>query len=362
MKKFLIILLCLVLLVSSGCTGETTLETEPSVLETEAQMSTESEATETTETEPVETEPPAPKTTSGTALADHVTVILTTAKRGDTLTLAGEFDKDHYVVKLEQGYGLIEKRLVRPESSEPYVQWEGYAGYGAKLFDNYHLLPTGTDLAVNTKLLVLEDLGDCCVVQIGDQIGYMAGSQISKSYIQPSGGGGGGADGGDISLGNYAVRLSTLVPQSGEVSGTAVVLADDAEIILGWYDLGEMLEIVNGEGFAESKDGYHIVWLEGICGYVRTNLAATEGTEPYEAWNGYAKYQAALYGNYYLTGDSLKVLTANATVQILQDLGNCYLVETDGLTGYMSKDHVSDSYIDYGGGGGSGGEWSDPVM
>ena len=102
---------------------------------------------------------------------------------------------------------------------------------------------------------------------------------------------------------------------------------------------------------------------------MRQNLVLKEGDTPFEAWNGYAHYNAPVYDNYYLTGEPNTKLGANAEIKILLDLGNCYLVSIGDDLGYMTKDVVSDSYINYsynggggGGGGNSGGEWTPPAL
>lgn len=362
MKRLLAFLLCLVMLFVAGCTPAEPDPTEEPTAATEPTEITEAPTEPSEETEPTETEPPAPETVGGTVLADRTAVVLTTANRDETVDVVGEYDEYHYVVKTEQGYGIIEKRLVRMDGGEAYVQWNGYAYSGAKLYNNYHLLPEGVqELAMNTQILVLDSLGDSCVVQVGETIGYMRLDEISHNYIQYTPGSG-SADGGDISLGDRGVTLlSSFVPQSGEVSGSAVVLADGAEIMLGWYDRGETAQIITEEGYAEAKDGWHAVYLEGLCGYIRQNLAAQEGAEPYAEWDGYAHSQAGLYNNYYLTGEPVTKLSANTSVHILCDLGNCYLVIAGDTTGYMDKGQVSETYITYSGSSG-GGEWSDPVM
>lgn len=359
MKRLLAFLLCLMLLLAAGCTQEEPVPTEEPTVATEPTQVTEAPTEPSEETEPTETEPPAPETVAGSVLADRTAVVLITANRDETLDVVGEYDEDHYVVKTELGYGIIEKRLVRMDGAEAYAQWNGYAYSGAKLCNNYHLLHEGVqELAMNTQILVLDSLGDCCVVQVGETIGYMRLDEISHNYIQYTPGG--SSDGGDISLRQGSLTLlSEFVAQSGEVSGSAVVLADGAEIMLGWYDRGETAQIITQEGYAEAKDGWHAVYLEGLCGYVRQNLVAQEGAEPYAEWDGYAYSQAELYDNYYLTGEPLTKLSANTSVHILCDLGDCYMVSAGDATGYMAKDQVSETYITYSGGGG---EWSDPVM
>lgn len=371
MKRILIILLCLSLLLA-GC-GKKTPDPMETVKVPETAPATTQEPTEET-TAPTETEPPVPETISGTALADRSYVVAKTLDRGDTVEVVGAYDETFCIVKTELGYGLMETCLIRPEGAKPYEPWTGYALYNARLFNNYHLLPDGAQtLTLNTQIQVLEDMGSWMVVQYEDSIGYMLASEVSKYYIQPSTGGGGGggtggADGGDIVLGNWGgvMGLSTFIPQEGDVSGMGTVLVNEAEIILGWFDRGDIAAIVNEEGFVEEKEGWYAVYHQGLYGYVRQELIRREGEEAYSEWDGFAQYQAPVYDNYYLSGEPMTKLTANAGVHILEDLGNCYLVISGENTGYMAKETVSQSFINYGGGGNtggnSGGDWTPPAM
>ena len=370
MKRWLIILLCAALLLLGGCKETPEPTTEPVTATTETTWPTEPATqpttqppTEPTETEPPVTEPPEPETEASVALADRTELLLAEVSRGTVLELVGEFDPDYYVVKLEDAYGLIEKRLVRGEGAEPYASWEGYAKSGAKLYDNYRLLPGDTteSLSRNTKLTVLEELGEVCLVRRGETEGYMRRSDISKTYIEskPSGG---SADGGDISLGGIGgfQRLSVLVPRDGAVTGKVQILVDRASILLGWFDRGDPVPVITESGFLEEKEGFVPVYLEGFAGYVRQELLRTPETEAYTAWEGYARSGAEVYGSYYLDGEALVSLSGNTRVQILEDLGFCYLVTAGETTGYMEKDQISETKINYSTGG--GGEWSDPVM
>lgn len=369
MKKFMIILLCLLMLFAAGCHEETPVATQGTTQPSETTAPSEATQptaapTEPEPTEPPVTEPPVPETVPGTALADRTMLILETAQRGSVVEVVGELDADYWVVKTESGYGLIEKRLVRMAAEPAYEPWDGYARSGAGLYANYHLLaPEMQSLSKNTRVKVLEALGDCYLVQVEDTLGYMRREQVSKSYIKSSSGSSGGSDGGDISLDcSWGVSLlSVFVPQSGEVTGSAAVLADDVEISLGWFDRGESLQIVTQTGFAAEREGCYTVYLDGRYGYVLQNLVAPEGAEPYAQWQGYARSKAPLYDNYYLTGDPVKSLSANAKVQVVCDLGMCYLVQVGEQTGYLAKDQVSETRIQYSSGGG-GNEWSDPVM
>ncbi len=372
MRRILAILICTALLLA-GCK-----ENVPQVTTTEATQepttvpTTVPEPTTEPTTVPTETEPPVPDTLSATVLADRTYLVLKTVDRDATVEIVEAYDDEYYVVKTEEGYGLMEKRLVRMEGAEGYEGWTGYAVYGAKLYTNYHLLPDGGEqtLNMNTKVPVLDDLDGTLVVQTEGGIGYMRQKELSRGYIQPapSGGNSGSADGGDIVLGGQSgvMLLSNIIVHSGDVSGKGTVLADEAEIILGWFDRNEAVAIVNEEGFIEEKEGWYGIYHEGLYGYVRQNLVRKDGEEAYAEWDGFAKYQAQLFDNYYLSGEPVSKLASNANVHILEDLGHCYLATSGEHTGYIVKDMVSQTKINYNSGGSSsgnsGGDWTPPAL
>ena len=373
MKRILIILFCFALLLAGCKTDEpaaTTMPTtEPATVPATQAPTTEPTVEETTA--PTETEPPVPDTLSAAALADRTYVVLMTMDLGAAIEIVDTYDEDFYVVSTAEGYGLIEKRLVRMDGEEEYEGWTGYAVYQAKVYDNYHLLPGNEkSLNMNTKIQVLAAVGETLVVQMEDGIAYMRAKEVSRNYIQPtpSSGNSGSADGGDIILGGTSgvVELSCFVSQSGTVTGKGTVLAEDAEIILGWFDRDEAVAIINEEGFLDEKEGWYGIYHEGFYGYVRQELIRKDTEEPYTEWDGFAKYQAQLFDNYYLYGEPASKLATNANVHVIADLGNCYLVICEGYTGYIAKDMVSQTRNNYSNGGGnggdSGGDWTPPAL
>lgn len=322
-------------------------------------------------TVPTETEPPVPDTLGATALADRTHVVLTTVDREAEVEIVAEFAEEFYVLKLAEGYGLMEKRLVRLDGEAAYEGWTGYTTYQARVYTNYHLLPGDEQtFGTNTQLPVLDDLDGILVVQLEDGIGYMRAKELSRSYIQPApsgGGNSGGADGGDIVLGGVSgiFDLSSFAPQEGDVTGKGTVLANGAEIILGWFDRGDAVAIIDEEGFLEEKEGWYGIYQEGLYGYVRQNLLRKYTGEAYTQWEGFAKYQAQLFDNYYLNGEPVSKLSSNAKIQILEDLGHCYLATSGEHTGYIAKDMVSETFINYSSGGNSGssgGDWTPPAL
>ena len=362
-KRIFAILICIVL-VLAGCRSnvpEDITTTEPTTVPGTTQPTTQPPTTEPT-TIPTETEPPVPQTLAATALADRTEVILTTLDRDAVVEIVGEYEADYYIVKVAEAYGLMEKRLVRMEGTEAYGSWTGYAVSQAKVYTHYHLLPQGAKtLKMNAKVTVLEKLGGTLVVETESGLGYMREKEVSRNYIQPSTSG--SADGGDIVLGGIGgnMNLSNFVSQSGDVSGKGTVLAEEAEVILGWFDRGERVAIIDEDGFLTEKEGWYGIYHEGLYGYVRQSLLRKDGEEAYTQWNGFAKSQAQLFDNHYLTGEPVGKLSANAGVQILEDLGHCYLATSGDHTGYIAKDMVSETKINYSSGN-TGGDWTPPAL
>ena len=382
MKKVFVVFLAFTLLLCAGCAKE-----EPAPTETVP----ETTVPETTVPETTEETIPVPELEYGTAKVNGVPAILDTLSRGDIVDVVDNYDEYHVVVKTAEGYGLVEKHLIRMSTEPEYEAWTGYAAWNAAIYDNYNLSGEPIKKAnTNGKVEVLDDLGHCCLVQYEDITGYMAEELLSKtprSYGSggDSGGGGGGGgggapaggqDGGDISLqfqGGFT-RLAYVTPQEGSASGQAKVLADGTEVLLGYFDHGDSIPVVAEKGFAEDKEGYYAVFLVDLYAYVPTELVHMEGDELYEEWNGYSKYNAVMYEDQYLSRSPSDKLKTNTEVKVLQELENSYCVEVEGMFGYMEKKSVNKYRYTAGGGGDSGGggggggggapapEWSPPAL
>lgn len=294
-----------------------------------------------TETTPAATEETLPQVEYATAEANGIPVILDTLSRGDSVDVAGTFDGDHYVVKLDSGYGLVEKNLLRLEGKTPYAPWTGYAYWNAKVYDNYRLAGEPvTVLEANSPVEVLEELGWCCLVEYDGTAGYMRKETVAKHPVAvdrkdaPSGGNDQqdttGEDGGEISL------LSTLAPQEGAVSGKATVLADETLVILGYFDRGEKIPVVK----QSEKDGYWTVCLDGLYAEVADVYICTAGEAAYPVWEGRTTEIVPLYDDFWMLGSPCGMLNGNTAVQVLCELENCYLVEAGDQTGYLAKEDV----------------------
>lgn len=370
MKKYILLLLVLVFILCTGCNKQEPVQTEAPT----------TAPVETTVPPTTEETVPVPELSMGTALIDDTPAILDTLTRDEVVDVVGEYDDDHYVIKTDLGYGLVEKELLRMEGEAPYEAWTGYAYWNAEVYDNFHLAGEPVQqLKQDTEVKVLDDLGYCYVVQVEENCGYMNKSSLARWRSSTGGDGGShgsggskgstGADGGDISLQfQGGITLLAAIEQSGDVVGQATVLADNTEVVLGYFGRGDEIPVVAEDGFAENWDGYVTVYLDGLYAYVPQMLVQKENAEVYEAWDGYSCWNGVVYDNMYLLGDPIDKLYTNVPVHVIAELENCYLVEVEEITGYMSKDVVSKTRIysgggsDDGGGSGGGAEWSPPAL
>lgn len=369
MKKIIILILALSLLLA-GCASQPALE-EPSAPETTVPETTQETIPETTvpetteETEPettAETEPPAPNTVDFTVQTDRAPAVLALLHRGDAVEVVGEYE-DYHVIRTEQGYGMVEKGLLRFDGEAGYEGWTGYAYYGAELKGSYQL--TGEvlqALTMNTKVEVLEELPHCYMVQLGEVIGFVAKDGLSRNYIR-SGGGNSGQDGGDISMGVIGGidLLGYTVPQEGEVTGTATVLCDGAQVLLGWFDREEIAQVITEEGFAPAWEGWYSVYLNGLCAYIPQGLLWDPDTEGFAQWDGYSAYNTEVFDNYLCLGEPAKTLTINTVATILWDTGDSVVISINGEIFYADAADFSLTRRTTGGGN-SGGDWTPPAM
>lgn len=371
MKKRAAILLSILLLLTTGCARQEPVTTTEATAEPTTQPATI--PTETTAPPTV----PLPQTEEAVILADHVPAVLALLSRGDTVDMVGEYDEKCYVIKMDSGYGLVEKQLLTAPGEEAYEAWTGYSYWNRNVYDNYRL--TGAPiqvLATNTKIEVLDKLDNCYIVRAEDVTGFMRLEDISKNPIQSqgsdgggSGGGGGGQDGGDISLQfDGGIKFLSAITQEGKVSGQAMVKADGTEVVLGYFEREESARILAEPGFIEEWDGYVTVAMGNLYAHVPEVLVRRRDEETYAQWDGFAKYNTVFYDNFYLQGEGTR-LSTNTEIHVVTDLGNCYLVIVEDVYGYVAKEKVSETRnatgsapSDSGGGSGGGQEWSDPVL
>lgn len=371
MKKVLILLLVAILVLSAGC------NTEKPVVTTESTQATENNNTETTQepTQEVTEEPtePVPDCILAQVQVNDAPAILQMLSRGDVVDVVGEYDEDHYVIKTEIGYGLVEKQFLWMSDSEPFETWTGYASGYIPVYDNYFLQGEALkSVGMNTKMEVLAELNYCYLVQTGDTLGYVKKSHVSKYYIQYDDSDDedeSGQDGGDITLATGGVTLLSVIEQSGEVTGTAIVRVDKVPVVLGYFQAGETVDVIVEEGFAPVWEGYHTVYLGEFCAYMPVELTLTEEEEAYGPWDGYCGYNAYVYDNYQCQGEG-KRLNTNTVVTVVWHGGEFCVVSIDGELGYVDADELNTSPY-YVGGGNTGSnnnddesdsEWTPPAL
>lgn len=137
-----------------------------------------------------------------------------------------------------------------------------------------------------------------------------------------------------------------------ETEGAEVVTLE-ACAVLAVLERGEKL-LIEGEW-----ENYYIVSSAYGKGYVEKRLVALASEEETEPKTIYAKSKAEFFTGYLLRGEPERTLDTNTELRLLADLGDCCLVELDGVLGYVPKDMLSENRIQYysysGGGGGGGG-------
>lgn len=360
MKKLLLTVLAIAMILA-GCSARSTLAPE----------TTESPAEVTTE----ETEPPTepkPRTVEGKAMVDNTPIALAVFHRGDKVDVVGSLNDEKVIVKTAEGYGVMDAAVLTMTDGEEYAQWQGYPRWNAAFYGNCNLFGEPIQNLSTNPVRVLDEMGNCYVIEVGDQIGYVAKADVSRYRYSGGGGGGGGAgggsaDGGDISLA-AAPTLYWLATfrQEGTVTGTAIVKGDGAEALLGTLEYEESVSVVVESGFAPELDGYCTVYVNDLYGYVREGLVALPDAEAFEPWTGYSRWGTEMFGSLYLHGEVLQKLGSNTEVEVLWELESCYYIRVNDAVGYVSKTLISPTRFSTGGGGGGssgGGEsWSPPML
>lgn len=135
--------------------------------------------------------------------------------------------------------------------------------------------------------------------------------------------------------------------------GSAIV--DETPAVLDTLMRDDVVDVVG-----EYDDEHYAIKTVLGYGLVKKELLRMEGEEPYTAWFGYAYYNAEVYDNRYLTGEPVQKLKQNAVVEVLDDLGYCYVVQVEETKGFMNKTRLAKWPISNGGGstGADGGDIS----
>ena len=379
MKKFFVIFLALTLALGTGCSHQAEQPTAPVAV---ASAPTTEPAPAADQTEPTETTAPAaPRTVEGTIQGIHIPAILSFPQRGDIVQVTGYPDEATATVTVGDAQGSFAKVLLRFDSDESYEAWQAYAKYNTRVFEGYTLVgePLAT-LKTNTQMTVLDDLGECYLVQTEDLTGYIAKTQASKWRIKSSssssgsgsGGSGTGKDGGDISLTGFEGDIRPVLLADTVKTGAAQVRADGGRVVLKYFDRGDKVQLVLDAEVAPEIPGYALILEDGVLAYIPVDWVEKPGDEVFQPWEGYAGYQCKRYDNFELAGKSLGQLSGNKKITVLWKSGDVLLVESESGVSYIAASTARTTPIPRSsggssgsggsGGGSGGGDWTPPKL
>lgn len=378
MKKFFVIFLALTLALGTGCSHQAEQPTAPVAV---ASAPTTEPAPAADQTEPTETTAPAaPRTVEGTIQGIHIPAILSFPRRGDIVQVTGYPDEATATVTVGDAQGSFAKVLLRFDSDESYEAWQAYAKYNTQVFEGYTLVgePLAT-LKTNTQMTVLDDLGECYLVQTEDLTGYIAKTQASKWRIKSSSssgsgsaGSGTGKDGGDISLTSFEGDIRPVLLADTVKTGAAQVRADGGRVVLKYFDRGDKVQLVLDAEVAPEIPGYALILEDGVLAYIPVDWVEKPGDEVFQPWEGYAGYQCKRYDNFELAGKSLGQLSGNKKITVLWKSGDVLLVESENGVSYIAASTARTTPIPRSsggssgsggsGGGSGGGDWTPPKL
>ena len=381
MKKFFVIFLALTLALGAGCSNQGEQPTTPVAV---ASAPTTEPAPADDQTEPTETTAPAaPRTVEGTVQGIHIPAILSFPQRGDIVQVTGYPDEATATVTVGDAQGSFARVLLHFDSDESYEAWQAYAKYNTRVFEGYTLVgePLAT-LKTNTQMTVLDDLGECYLVQTEDLTGYIAKTQASKWRIKSSasssgsgsGGSGTGKDGGDISLTGFAGDIRPVFLADTVKTGAAQVRADGGRVVLKYFDRGDKVQLVLDAEVAPEIPGYALILEDGVLAYIPVDWVEKPGDEAFQPWEGYAGYQCKCYDNFELAGKSLGQLSGNKKITVLWQSGDVLLVESESGVSYIAASTARTTPIPSSSGnsgsgssgssdgGSDGGSWTPPKL
>lgn len=338
--------------------------------------------TEPTPTEPAP--PPEPEWEPGISRATYGEGFYTTLTKGTEVNVVGAY-ADYFIIAGDEVDLIVEKRLVRLESEEPFEVKDGFARKNTEVYASVYMReePIAT-LKTNTELKVLEGKGEWLYtgnwlyVEWDGGAGYVRAEQVGPTRLRGGGGGGGGGgptDGTDVDIGGLSADgVSGQIVLLGDYygpemeedfeGGKGIVIADDIEAYL-------CLLLRDGEAKVVSYDEeICTIYLgNGMTAQVPRWLLRLEGDEEYESWNGFIKGKQVVCKEYQMR-NILVELKTNNEVLVLDELPDCYVIEVDGRIGYVPLDGVSRTRVTGGGGGGGGNGggngggdgWTPPAM
>lgn len=155
------------------------------------------------------------------------------------------------------------------------------------------------------------------------------------------------------------VPQETTVPPTTEAPipvpeltmGTAIV--DKTPAVLSVLMRDDVVDVVG-----EYDEDHYVIKTDLGYGLVKKEMLRLDGEAAYEVWTGYAYHNAEVYADIYLRGEPARKLGLNAKVEVLDDLGYCFVVRLEDMTGFMYKTGLSRAYITYDSSGQDGGDIS----
>lgn len=132
------------------------------------------------------------KTGPAQARVDGAKLILTRLQKGDAVQLITEEDaapeiEGYLPILMDGKIAYIPQGWVLREGEEAFEAWNGFASYKFQIFDNYLL--RGEEMKqvyANSKLTVLWDNGEVCLVQLNDKegtIGFASSATLLKTPV-----------------------------------------------------------------------------------------------------------------------------------------------------------------------------------
>lgn len=348
MKKQIAIGFVLLLLLS-GCGQQ-----EAPATEAPATQPTVPETTTQVTIAPTETETPKPECKEITVMGENIPLIRFFLDEGETVEVVGYQDALARV-SAKGTEGFVDTQYLRfPD--EAFESFTGYARWNTGFYQDPSCLgdPLQT-LSTNTKLEVLEELENCYYVNLDGTKGYVSKAQCSKWMIQslPADSGGSSSSGGGSSSGGKDGEQITLMERGNFVlladevkTGTASAKVAKTPVVLRYCLLGENLQMVVSDGFAESIPGYvTILEPDGTYAYIAEDWVLQPDRTPFEGWEGYAGYNCKLYKNETLSGKEAKTIYANTKVTVLWDTGTVSYIQAGEETYYAASDTLRQTPI-----------------
>lgn len=176
-----------------------------------------------------------------------------------------------------------------------------------------------------------------CILLFAAGCGKTADSQLTESPAETT---------VETTLPPETTESTIPVPQT--TCGTARV--DNTPTVLSTRMRGDLVDVVG-----EYDDSHYVIKTAEGYGLVRREFIRMESEASYETWTGYACWNAEFYTNLYLTGEPAQKLTTNTKVEVLDDLGYCYVVQVEEIIGFIKPEKVSKWRYSSGGSGGNGG-------